>query len=493
MEKLGNLHGFAIGVWVKAMLLFVSAVNVFGDDQNPPNVVLFFIDDLGYCASGLYGCEAPTPNIQKLADGGARFTDGYVTSPVCSPSRAGLLTGRGQQRFGHDYLPEGAVDGNGGLPVGEVTLADALREAGYVTGMVGKWHLGHNEKFHPLNRGFEEFFGLLGAASSYADHAREDLVIQTLWGIELPLLSYSTYDLTLWSAIKAFFFEPGTPLLIRGTDQVEEDRYLTDAFSQEAVDFINRHRKDPFFLYLPYTAVHHPLQVPREYYDQFVDIEDEQIRILTAMTASLDDGVGSVLNALEENDLEDNTLVFFISDNGAGANGVSNAPLRLGKHSLFEGGTRVPFVVKWPGNIPAGLTYSHPVSTLDVFPTGLAAAGAELGEYRQLEGVDLLPYLKESEGTPPHESLFWRQAPNWAVRSGNWKLTFAADRYWLYDLSKDIGEKNNLAGSHPEKIKQLTEQYQKWNSQNTDPAWPALSSKTISELSVDDVPIEWVF
>ena len=493
MGKSGIVNNLATGAWVKAMLLFTCVMHAFGGDQNRPNVLLIFVDDLGYCASGLYGCEAPTPNIQRLADEGALFTDGYVTSPVCSPSRAGLLTGRGQQRFGHDYLPEGAVDGNGGLPVGEITLADAMKEAGYVTGMVGKWHLGQHDKFHPLNRGFDEFFGLLGAATSYANHAREDLVIQTFWGMELPLLSYSPDDLTLWSAIKAFFFEPGAPLLIRGSDQVEEDRYLTDAFSQEAVDFINRHREEPFFLYLPYTAVHHPLQAPREYYDQFADIEDEQIRILTAMTASLDDGVGSVLNALKANGLEDNTLVFFISDNGAGADGISNAPLRLGKHSLFEGGNRVPFVVKWPRNIPAGLTYSHPVSALDVFPTSLAAAGAELAEDRQLEGVDLLPYLKESEGTMPHESLFWRQGPNWAVRSGNWKLTFAADRYWLYDLSKDIGEKNNLARSHSEKIRELTEQYEKWNSQNTDPAWPALSSKTMSELSVDDVPIEWVF
>lgn len=495
MGKSGMVNSITILIWFKAVLLFACALNAFGDDQNPPNVVLIFVDDLGYCASGLYGCDAPTPNIQQLADEGARFTDGYVTSPVCSPSRAGLLTGRSQQRFGHDYLPEGEPDGNGGLPADEITLADAMKKAGYVTGSVGKWHLGHNDEFHPLNRGFDEFFGLLGAASSYADHAREDLVVRTLWGIDLPLLSYSPNDLTLWGAAKAFFFEPGAPLLIRGTDQVEEDSYLTDAFSREAVDFINRHRDKPFFLYLPYTAVHHPLQAPREYYDQFSDIEDEQIRILTAMTASLDDGVGSVLNALQVNGLEDNTLVFFISDNGAGADGVSNAPLRLGKHSLFEGGNRVPFVVKWPGNIPAGLTYRHPVSTLDVFPTSLAAAGAGLAKEltEEREGVDLLPYLTESEGTPPHESLFWRQGPNWAVRSGHWKLTFAADRYWLYDLSKDVGEKNNLAGSQPEKIRQLTEQYREWNSHNTDPAWPAFSSKTMSELSVDDVAIEWVF
>ena len=493
MGKARYVNSVIVRGWCHAILLFTCAMNAYGDDQNPPNVVLIFVDDLGYCASGLYGCDAPTPNIQQLADEGALFTDGYVTSPVCSPSRAGLLTGRSQQRFGHDYLPEGAADGHGGLPVGEITLADVMKEAGYVTGIVGKWHLGHKDEFHPVNRGFDEFYGLLGSSTNYADHAREDVVVQTRWGMELPLLSYSPDDLTLWSSIKAFFFEPGAPMLMRGTDHVQEDSYLTEAFSREAVDFINRHRDEPFFLYLPYTAVHHPLQVPQAYYDQFPDIEDEQIRMLTAMAASLDDGVGSVLNALEANGLEENTLVFFISDNGAGADGVSNAPLRLGKHSLFEGGNRVPFVMKWPGNIPAGLTYSHPVSALDVFPTSLMAASAELPEDSQLEGVDLLPYLDASKGAPPHEGLFWRQDLNWAVRSGNWKLTYAADRYWLYDLSKDIGEQTNLAESHPEKIRQLTKQYEQWDSRNTDPAWPSFSSKTMSELSVDDVPIKWVF
>ena len=172
MEKLGILRRLAIGVWVKATLLFTCAMSAFGEDQSPPNVVLMFVDDLGYCASGLYGCEAPTPNIQQLADEGARFTDGYVTSPVCSPSRAGMLTGRGQQRFGHDFLPEGAVDGNGGLPVGEVTLADALREAGYVTGMVGKWHLGHyNARYLPTSRGFSTFFGYYSGFEDHFNHS----------------------------------------------------------------------------------------------------------------------------------------------------------------------------------------------------------------------------------------------------------------------------------------------------------------------------------
>lgn len=484
---------FILRIWW-VMLVFAFSANTYGADSTPPNVVLIFVDDLGYCASGLYGCDAPTPNIQQLADEGTLFTDGYVTSPVCAPSRAGLLTGRSQQRFGADYLPEGEPDGNGGLPVGELTLADAMKAAGYATGIVGKWHLGHNDEFHPLNRGFDEFFGLLNAATDYADPGREDVLVATRWGMKLPALSYSMgEELSTWGFTKAFWFEPDAPMLARGTNLIQEDSYLTEAFSREAVDFINRHKDQPFFLYLPYTAVHAPYQVTQEYYDRFPHIEDEKTRIQTAMVAALDDGVGAVLSALETNGLAENTLIFFISDNGAGADTADNAPLRLGKHSLFEGGNRVPFVLKWPGIIPAGLTYSHPVSALDVFPTALAAAGTELREDRQLEGVDLLPYLNAAASAPPHESLFWRQGPNWAVRSGNWKLTYAAERYWLYDLSEDIGEKNNLAERHPEKIRQLTRQYEQWDSHNIDPAWPSFSSKTMSELSVDGVSIEWVF
>lgn len=473
-------------VILKVILALFYAAQAYSAETTRPNVVLIFADDLGYCSSELYGCDgAPTPNIKQLADEGALFTAGYVTSPVCSPSRAGLLTGRSQQRFGHEFLPEGAPGTEGGLPVREVTLADAMREAGYVTGMVGKWHLGTEEKFHPINRGFDEFFGMVTWGADYIDPTRKDVI--SLRRAVTNLKVQESQQESGWAG-------RGVNTLMRGTVPVEEHEYLTEAFTREAVAFINKHKERPFFLYVPYTAVHGPLQVTQKYYDRFPHIKDENTRVMTAMTAALDDGIGSILNALEGNGLEENTLVVFLSDNGAGAGeNSSNLPLRLGKHTLFEGGIRVPFSMKWPAKIPKGITYGQPVSALDIFPTAIGAAGSELPTDRPMEGVDLIPYLNGSDSEPPHENLFWRNGPNWAVREGDWKLTYAAKRYWLYDLSEDIGEKTNLAGKRPEIVKRLTAKYEQWNSGNIDPAWPPLGAKTMSSVSVDGVPINWVF
>jgi len=449
-----------------------------------PNIVLIFVDDVGYCDSELYGCDdVPTPNIKRLADEGTLFTAGYVTSPVCSPSRAALLTGRYQQRFGHEFLPEGDPKGNAGLPVGEVTLADSMKGAGYVTGMVGKWHLGSRPEFHPVARGFDEFFGMVTWGADYADPTREDVKSWTS-PLAKPKKPGPTPD-AAWSG-------RGANTLMRGTDPVEEHAYLTEAFSREAVAFINKHKQRPFFLYLPYTAIHGPLQVTQEYYDRFPDIEDESKRIYAAMTSALDDGIGSVLNALQDNGLEQNTLVMFLSDNGAGvADYTNNAPLRLGKHTLFEGGVRVPYSMKWPGRIAGGSTYNHPVSALDIFPTAIAAAGGELSEDRSVDGVDLLPYLKDSNGKQPHEKLFWRNGQNWAIRDGHWKLIYAAERYWLYNLSQDIGEQINVAEKRPELVKSMRESYELWDRGNIEPLWPPLGAKTSPDFSVDGVDIEW--
>jgi arylsulfatase B len=450
-------------------------------ESPPPNVVLIFVDDLGYCDSELYGCDAvPTPNIKQLADDGTRFTAGYVTSPVCSPSRASLMTGRYQHRFGHEFLPEGDPDGNAGLPVAEITLANAMQDAGYVTGMVGKWHLGAKEEFHPVNRGFDEFYGMVTWGADYADPTRKDLRVWTH-----PLANPRDPDAT-WAG-------RGADTVMRGTDPIEEQAYLTDAFSREAVAFINENKERPFFLYIPYTAIHGPLQVTQEYYDRFADIEDESKRIYASMTSALDDGIGSIMTALEENGLEQNTLVVFLSDNGAGVvDYTNNAPLRLGKHTLFEGGVRVPFAMKWPARISAGKTYEHPVSSLDIFPTAIAAAGGELPADRPMDGVDLLPFVRGSASEQPHDYLFWRQGPNWAVRQGNWKLIHAAGRNWLYNLTDDLGEVNNIAEQHPDIIKRLSASYENWNSNNIDPLWPPLGGKSLPSFSVDGVALNWV-
>ncbi|MGI9271348.1 MAG: sulfatase-like hydrolase/transferase [Woeseiaceae bacterium] len=450
-------------------------------ESPPPNVVLIFVDDLGYCDSELYGCDAvPTPNIRQLADAGTRFTSGYVTSPVCSPSRASLMTGRYQHRFGHEFLPEGDADGNGGLPVDEITLADAMQDAGYVTGMVGKWHLGTNEEFHPLNRGFDEFYGMVTWGADYADPTREDMQV---W----------THPMALPRDPDAVWSGRGANAIMRDREPVEESAYLTEAFSREAVAFINENKGTPFFLYVPYTAIHGPLQVTQEYYDRFPQVDDESKRIYAAMTSALDDGIGEITAALEENGLEQNTLVMFISDNGAGvAEYTNNAPLRLGKHTLFEGGVRVPYAMKWPAQVSAGGVYDNPVSTLDVFPTVIAAVGGELPQGKALDGVDLLPFVSGEQGAEPHQSLFWRQGPNWAVRQGDWKLIHAADKNWLYNLVEDIGEQSNVADQNQEIVARMTQAFAEWNGGNVDPLWPALGGKSLPSFSVDGVAINWV-
>ena len=249
---------------------------------------------------------------------------------------------------------------------------------------------------------------------------------------------------------------------------------------------------------MPYTAVHQPLQVTRQYYDRVPHIEDESTRIYAAMAVAMDDGVGAILDALKDNGLEERTLVIFLSDNGAGvADYCSNEPLRLGKQTLFEGGVRVPFTMKWPNQLPKGLTYEHPVSALDIFPTAMAAAttSAKNGEpsaNARRDGVDLMPYLAGSKrGEQPHDTLFWRSGANWAVREGSWKLIHAGGRNWLYNLAEDIGERTNLATQRPEVVEKLKRVYDRWDSEMIDPAWPPVGVKTSPQFSVDGVAIKW--
>ena len=488
-------------------------------NSSPPNIVLILADDLGYCDSELFGCNAvPTPNIKRLATEGALFTSGYVTSPVCSPSRASILTGRYQQRFGHEFLPEGDPSGDSGLPLSEKTIADYLKESGYITGMTGKWHLGDNEEFHPLQRGFDEWYGIIAAATDYADPTRTDVksfnftryiakktLEKTIPKSELSKMTSNQIhdalqeqglsDIAVWfqrSGDDSTWKGRGAGSVFRGRQIVLEPDYLTDAFSREAVAFIRKYKQDPFFLYVPYTATHGPLQVTQEYYDRFPGIGNEQKRIYAAMTASLDDGIGSILDTLKETGLEEDTLVIFLSDNGAGvADYASNAPLRLGKHTLFEGGVRVPFAIKWPKKIPKGSIYPYPVSSLDILPTAVVAARGSIPEEASTEGVDLLPYLNGSSSIKPHSELYWRNGPNWAIREGNWKLIYAGERYWLYNLSEDIGEIDNLATEQPDVVTRMTDLYRLWDRDNIPPAWPAVGSKKADYYFVDGVEIDW--
>jgi arylsulfatase A-like enzyme len=407
-----------------------------------PNIVLIVADDLGYGELGVQGCkDIPTPNIDSIARAGVRFTNGYVSCPVCSPTRAGMATGRYQQRFGHEFNPGPAASADDvfGLSLAETPLAARLKGEGYATGMVGKWHLGYRPQYHPQKRGFDEFFGFLGGAHSYVDALGDQ----------------------------------ANPIL-RGTQPVDEKEYTTNAFAREALSFIDRHQREPFFLYLPFNAVHAPLQGLEGYLARFSNIQDQKRRTFAAMHACLDHAVGRVLKMLRDTKQEENTLLFFISDNGGPTPSTTsgNLPLRGYKAQVLEGGIRIPFMVQWKGRIPAGKVYDSPVISLDIHPTAMAAAGGRIPADAKLDGVDLLPYITGKDQARPHDKLYWRYGQQWAIRSGDWKLlSMGGAQPELYDLAHDIGEKSDLAGAKPEKAKELRAAYEDWNRQLIAPLW----------------------
>jgi arylsulfatase A-like enzyme len=410
-------------------------------ERKRPNVLLILADDLGY---GELSCQGnpqiPTPNIDSIASNGIRCTNGYVSGPYCSPTRAGLLTGRYQQRFGHEFNPgpAGNEDRNFGLSLAETTLAERLKEAGYVTGMFGKWHLGYRPEFQPTRRGFDEYFGFLGGAHSYLD-------------------------------AKA---APANPIL-RGTTPVDATEYTTDAFGRAAATFIEKHQKDPWFVYLPFNAVHAPLQAIDKYLDRFKGIGDERRRTFAAMLSALDDNVGLVLSRVRSLGLEDDTLIVFVSDNGGPTRNTTsgNGPLHGFKAQVWEGGIRVPFLVQWKGRIPAGKVFDQPVIQLDIHPTVLTAVGVGIPKGAKLDGVNLLPQLTGESPRPPHEALFWRFGTQRAVRKGDWKLTDLGQGPKLFNLASDIGEKDDLAAQYPEKLRELEADYAAWNAHNVEPRW----------------------
>jgi len=429
-----------------------------------PNVVFILGDDLGYCDVSMYGCkEIPTPNIDSIGKNGVRFTNAYVSAPVCSPSRAGLMTGRYQQRFGFEFnagpLQRAINNKDMGLPLTEITLAQVMKKDGYATGMVGKWHMGMNDRYMPTQRGFDEYFGFLFGANLYIDPNKPGVM--------------SRPGANAGGAITGSTRSPQNPIY-RNTTPVEEEAYLTEAFAREAVSYIDRHQKEPFFLYAPFNAPHEPFQATQKYLDRFPNVKDERRRIYMAMVSALDDGVGAILKKLRETGLEKDTVVVFLSDNGCATytGACTNDPLRFGKLTHLEGGFRVPFAMQWPGHLKAGVVSDQVISSLDLFPSAVALGDGELPKNRVYDGVNLMPYLTGQMKTSPHEVLCWRNGPNGAVRKGNWKLFKARDHYWLYDLSNDIGEKKDLAAAHPEIVEQLKKEFDKWEAQMKEPLWP---------------------
>jgi arylsulfatase A-like enzyme len=439
-----------------------------------PNIIIIVGDDMGYADIGVHGCQdIPTPNIDKLASAGTRCSNGYVSAPYCSPTRAGLLTGRYQTRFGHEFNPGGLdpksapaagkkknkqpenVAANAGaqqvgLPLTQITIADRLKAAGYQTGWVGKWHLGSELPFVPQNRGFESSFGFLGGAHGY--------------------------------------FADAKPPLRRQNEPIQETEYLTDAFKREAISFIEHQTAEkPFFLYLAFNAVHTPMNATDDRLEKFKGIENKNRRTYAAMMWAMDEAIGGVVDALRQKKFEDNTLVFFISDNGGptmpgtSINASRNDPFRGSKRTTLEGGIHVPFLVKWPGKVPAGKVYNKPVIQLDILPTALAAADVKAPSDGKLDGVDLLAYLNDKNKDNPHSTLYWRFGDQMAIRQGDWKLVRydpvvdgmkgTATEPKLYNLADDIGESKDLIKAEPDKAKALQTAWDEWDKSNVPALW----------------------
>lgn len=436
-------------------LIFSSVWNAAGDNTNPPNFIILLTDDLGYHDIGFHGCrDVATPNLDSLVQHGVNFSSGYVASPLSSPSRAGLLTGRYPARFGYERDPEWKTGGsNPGLPLTEITMADILGEAGYVSGFIGKWHLGNQPAMHPLRRGFDEFFGFLGAGHMYFPEEFTDP------GHGKPNNSIESWH--YW--------------IQRDNEPVSITNYLTDAFSDEAVNFISRHKNQPFLLIVAYNAPHSPMEAPEKYLNRCSNISTGRRRICAAMIAAVDDGVGRILNELNNDGLTRQTVVTFLSASGGGldANCSDNYPLRGSRDYVYEGGWRVPFAMQWLGHLPTGLTFDSPVLSLDLFPTFAVLARAPLPPTHPLDGVNLIPYLLGQKADIPHPQCFVRMPDRdaFALRSGNFKLITPSHGRpaELYNLASDISECRNLAQSEPGILKQLQAEGTAWSHQMMSP------------------------
>ncbi|MEO0473002.1 MAG: sulfatase [Bacteroidota bacterium] len=430
--------------------------------SDQPNIVLIFADDAGYADFGFQGSKVmKTPHLDQLAKTGMRFSQGYVSDPTCGPSRAGLMTGKYQQRFGYEEnnVPgfmsvNSALDGaEMGLPVSEKTMADYLKALGYRTAVFGKWHLGGADRYHPLKRGFDEFYGFRGGARSYFAYQKE------------PADSQNKLERNF-----AEFAEPG--------------RYLTDRLGEETAAFIERNKDRPFFAYLSFNAVHTPMDATEEDLAQFPELTGKRKEV-AAMTLAMDRACGVVLNKLKELGLEENTLVVFTNDNGGPTdkNASVNLPLSGTKSNHLEGGIRVPFVMRWPGKIPVASEYHFPVSTMDLLPTFYAVAGGE-NALSGIDGIDLMPFVRGKKQGRPHQTLFWKKDGRAAMRDGDWKFIRFPDRpAELYNIVKDETEQDNLAAEHPDKLKKMYKAVFEWELTLERPLW--MLRKEFEKVDID--------
>lgn len=455
--------------------------------KRPPNVIVILADDLGFSDLHAYGnAQIKTPNIDALQQDGIRFTHAYSTAPICSPSRAGLMTGRYQQRFGFEYLvpQDGGKRNPGrftnsratieklpisdeafrelpkGLPASEISLAQLFRSNGYRTAIIGKWHLGEKEGFLPQQRGFDYHFGFYSGLTLYAPEHTPGVV---------------DYHLPWALSETAAWHREGSNRLVRNNETVEEKQYLTDKLADEAIQYIADNKAHPFLLYLPFNAPHDPFQATQADFDLYPDVKDSTKRVYYAMITALDRAVGRIRQQLKTQGLEEETIIFFTSDNGGATytRATDNRPLKGGKLTDFDGGIRIPFYVVYPAKIRGGREYDHAVSNLDIYTTAAAAAGIPLPASREYDGVDLLSFLTQP-GKIPHPVLYWRSGYSKAILKGDYKL-YVNERNaqtHLYHIRQDVSEKTDLSASEPRKLQELKTDLSRWETRLQQPSWP---------------------
>ena len=458
---------------IKHLTYFFLLLGTFSctiNEEKPPNVIVIISDDQGYADVGFHGSkEIFTPNIDRIANNGVIFSEGYVSYAVCSPSRAGLITGRYQNRFGYTrnilLAPKDSIMG---LPLTEQTLSDVLGKANYKTKAIGKWHLGAHESLVPERRGFDEFFGFIIGGHRYFP---EDLTINDLTEARRQMDGYITriYD---------------------NGNRIDTKKYLTEELSDNAVKFIEDNSDNPFFLYLSYNAPHTPLQATERDLERNKHIEVEKRRTYAAMVSSMDDGIGLILDKLEEKKITDNTIVIFFSDNGGVEwyNFSDNGVLRGIKGDFFEGGIRVPFTMQWPKKIKPGITYDKPIIALDVFATVASAASAQKYIKNDIDGVDLLPYLTGDKFGLPHEYLYWQNPDKDidVVRDERYKYLRIKNDEYIFDLKNDISEETNIINSSKPIYDRLKSQFKEWEKGMIDPVFMDLGmGKEYNKLNPD--------
>ncbi|MCF7849592.1 MAG: sulfatase-like hydrolase/transferase [Kiritimatiellales bacterium] len=449
MKIMKTVFGIAL---LMSCSVFAAGARPVANDARKPNFLVIMADDLGYGDVGYQGGDLPTPNIDSIAKAGVTFTDGYVTCPVCAPSRAGLLTGRYQQTFGFwDNIGPYRVseDTVPGIPADLPILSERLKPLGYTCGLFGKTHDGDAEELQAFNR-WDEFYGFNNGASCYLkDMNREhNPIFHNKKVVSSPYTSRGIDHKDVC--------EDG--VIIKDADQ-----YLTDELGTMAIRFIEANKDKPFLCYIPFNAVHGPFQAPKALVDKYSHIQDKERRLVMAMLESMDSNIGRVLDTLKKNQLMDNTMIIFLSDNG-GHQASPSKPLRGKKGTYWEGGLRVPFCMQWNGKLKPGVVYRNPVISLDIMPTLINAVGGKVDPKWELDGVDLIPYLTGKNRKRPHNMLTWVWGARRAVRFMDYKaVTMNDGKQWeLFDLSKDMSETTDISDQHPEKLAALIKVHTKW-------------------------------